>query len=53
LTPVTLVLQSPGASGERRFLSGGIKLSNKTHRSGRDPDALLARKSKAHPALPS
>ena len=31
----------------------GIKLSNKTHRSGSDPDALLARKSKAHPAQPS
>ena len=31
----------------------GIKLSNKTHRSGVDPDALLCRKSKAHPALPS
>ncbi len=31
----------------------GIKLSNKTHRSTTDPDALLARKSSAHPALPS
>ncbi len=31
----------------------GIKLSNKTHRSGTDPDALLARKSKVHPAQPS
>ena len=31
----------------------GIKLSNQTHRSGSDPDALLCRKSKAHPALPS
>jgi hypothetical protein len=31
----------------------GIKLSNKTHRSGTDPDALLCRKSKAHPAVPS
>jgi hypothetical protein len=31
----------------------GIKLSNQTHRSGVDPDALLCRKSKAHPALPS
>jgi len=31
----------------------GIQLSNKTHRSGTDPDALLARKSNAHPALPS
>jgi hypothetical protein len=31
----------------------GIKLSNKTHRSGVDPGALLCRKSKAHPALPS
>ncbi len=31
----------------------GFKLSNKTHRSGVDPDALLCRKSKAHPALPS
>jgi transposase len=30
----------------------GIKLSNKTHRSSADPDALLARKSNAHPALP-
>lgn len=28
----------------------GIKLSNETHRSSTDPDALLARKSKAHPA---
>jgi hypothetical protein len=31
----------------------GIKLSNKTHRSGTDSDALLARKSNAHPAQPS
>jgi hypothetical protein len=31
----------------------GIKLSNETHRSGTDADALLCRKSKAHPALPS
>jgi hypothetical protein len=31
----------------------GIKLSNKTHRSTTDPDALLARKSNAHPAQPS
>jgi transposase len=31
----------------------GIKLSNKTHRSTVDPDALLCRKSKAHPAMPS
>jgi hypothetical protein len=31
----------------------GIKLSNKSHRSGSDPDALLARKSNAHPAQPS
>jgi transposase len=31
----------------------GIKLSNETHRSGTDPVALLCRKSKAHPALPS
>ena len=31
----------------------GIKLSTKTHRSGSDPDALLARKSNAHRALPS
>jgi hypothetical protein len=31
----------------------GIKLSNKTHRSGIDPYALLCRKSKTHPALPS
>lgn len=31
----------------------GIKLSNKTHRSDVDPDALLCRKSKAHSALPS
>ena len=30
-----------------------IKLSNKTHRSVSDPDALLARKSNAHPAQPS
>ena len=30
-----------------------VKLSNKTHRSMTDPDALLARKSNAHPALPS
>jgi hypothetical protein len=29
----------------------GIKLSNDTHRSSTDPDALLARKSNAHPAL--
>jgi transposase len=31
----------------------GIKLSNQTHRSSVDPDALLARKSNAHPAQPS
>jgi IS5 family transposase len=31
----------------------GIQLSNQTHRSSVDPDALLCRKSKAHPALPS
>ena len=31
----------------------GVKLSNKTHRSTTDPDVLLARKSSAHPALPS
>ncbi len=31
----------------------GVKLSNKTHRSITDPDALLARKSNAHPAQPS
>lgn len=31
----------------------GIKLSNKTHRSGSVPDALLARKTKAHPAQPT
>jgi hypothetical protein len=27
----------------------GIKLSNKTHRTGSDPEALLARKSNTHP----
>ena len=31
----------------------GVKLSNDTHRSSTDPEALLARKSKVHPALPS
>jgi transposase len=31
----------------------GVRLSNRTHRSGTDPDALLARKSTVHPALPS
>lgn len=31
----------------------GIKLSNETHRSRTDPDALLARKSIVHPAMPS
>jgi hypothetical protein len=31
----------------------GIKLSNKTHRSSTNSVALLCRKSKAHPALPS
>jgi transposase len=31
----------------------GIKLSNKTHRSSTDPEALLARKSNVHPAQPS
>ena len=31
----------------------GVRRSNKTHRSGTDPDALLARKSTAHPAQPS
>ena len=34
-------------------ISACIKLSNKTHRSIVDPDALLARKSNAHPAQPS
>lgn len=28
----------------------GVRLSNETHRSETDPEALLARKSKAHPA---
>jgi transposase len=31
----------------------GVKLTNETHRSSSDPDALLARKSIVHPALPS
>jgi hypothetical protein len=31
----------------------GMKLSNKTHRSGSDPEALLACKSNAHPAQPT
>jgi len=31
----------------------GVKLSNDTHCSSTDPEALLARKSKVHPALPS
>jgi hypothetical protein len=31
----------------------GVKLPNKTHRSTTDPDALLCRKSNAHPAQPS
>ena len=31
----------------------GIKISNKMHRSGSDPDALLARKANAHPAQSS
>ena len=31
----------------------GVKLSNQTHRSSSDPAALLARKSNAHPAVPS
>jgi transposase len=31
----------------------GVRLSNETHRSSTDPDALLARKSIVHPALPS
>jgi hypothetical protein len=37
--------------GRKRAKGGfrGIKLSNQTHRSTTDPDALLARKSKAHP----
>jgi hypothetical protein len=30
----------------------GTKLSNETHRSSTDPEALLARKCNAHPALP-
>jgi hypothetical protein len=33
--------------------SRGIKLSIKTHRSGSDSDALLARQSNVHPAQPS
>jgi transposase len=42
-------------SGQKRAKGDfrGIKLSNKTHRSSTDPDALLCRKSNAHPALPS
>ncbi|MFM7674471.1 MAG: IS5 family transposase [Synechococcus sp.] len=31
----------------------GVRLSNRTHRSGTDPGALLARNSTVHPALPS
>jgi hypothetical protein len=31
----------------------GVRLSNETHRSGTDPDALLARKSNVHPSHPS
>lgn len=42
----------PGKKRAKRDFCG-IKLSNKTHRSGSDPDALLCQKSKAHPALPS
>ena len=42
----------PGKKRAKRDFRG-IKLSNKTHRSSVDPDALLCRKSKAHPALPS
>ena len=44
------------AKGGRKRAKGdfrGVRLSNKTHRSGTDPDALLARKSNVHPALPS
>jgi hypothetical protein len=42
-------------SGKKRAKGDfrGIKLSNKIHRSSTDPDALLARKSNAHPAMPS
>ena len=44
----------PPKSGRKRAKGDfrGITLSNKTHRSGSDPDALLARKSNAHPAQP-
>ena len=35
-------------AGQRDFR--GVKLSNETHRSSTDPEALLARKSNAHPA---
>ena len=31
----------------------GIKPRNKNHRSSTDPDALLVRKSNAHPAMPN
>ena len=42
-------------SGKKRAKGDfrGIKLSNKTHRCSSDPDALLVRKSNAHPAMPS
>jgi hypothetical protein len=45
----------PPKSGRKRAKGDfrGIKLSNQTHRSSTDPDALLARKSNAHPAPPS
>jgi hypothetical protein len=41
--------------GKRRAKGdfGGIKLSNETHHCSTDSEALLARKSNAHPALPS
>jgi transposase len=44
-----------GKNGRKRAKGDfrGVRLSNKTHRSGTDPDALLARKSNVHPALPS
>lgn len=44
------------AKGGKKRTKGdfrGIKLSNDTHRSNTDPDALVARRSIPHPALPS
>jgi hypothetical protein len=57
LTPASGPGQGFGAHkpGKKRAIGDfrGIKLSNHSYRTCTDPDALLARTSKAHPILPA